>query len=37
MEHLAHVDTVIDELGACCLDVVDTMRYSPEPSPARPS
>ena len=23
MEHLAHVDAVSDELGACCLDVID--------------
>ena len=23
MEHLTHVDAVSDELGACCLDVVD--------------
>ena len=23
MEHLTHVDAVSDELGACCLDVID--------------
>ena len=37
MEHLAHVDAVSDELGACCLDVIDDEEQFPEPSPARRS
>ena len=28
MEHLAHVDAVSDELGACCLDVIDDEEHS---------
>ena len=28
MEHLTHVDAVSDELGACCLDVIDDEEQS---------
>ena len=28
MEHLAHVDAASDELGACCLDVIDDEKRS---------